>query len=223
MTAPDVCVWEDNRPSITALREALAQPDHIANAGKVIEPSDYDREFWGDGQPQGEWVDLTDEEIWNCKKPLYRAFAREVIAKFKEKNTPVVQQDHSGEATDMVQEPVAWMDNDGNVCDHNEFDCFNIPLYTTPPTAPNLNCKSVQRRLATSWGYVRKEEYDMAKVAAARQMRDAAVKAWDEGYESGINDERTSEANIGIAGFGAKVVPNRQNPYAALPIIGEGK
>ena len=39
------------KSAIAALREHLAQPDHIANAGKVIEPSDYDREFWGDGQP----------------------------------------------------------------------------------------------------------------------------------------------------------------------------
>ena len=55
--------FDQARESITAIKEALAQPDHIANAGKVIEPSDYDREFWGDGQPQGEWVYLTDDEL----------------------------------------------------------------------------------------------------------------------------------------------------------------
>ena len=31
------------------------------------------------------------------------------------------------------QEPVAWMDADGNVSDNNDHDCFPIPLYTTPP------------------------------------------------------------------------------------------
>jgi hypothetical protein len=41
--------------------------------------------------------------------------------------------------------------------------------------------------------------------------------AWAEGYKAGIEDERSSEANIGIAGFGAKVEPARQNPYAAPP------
>lgn len=40
------------------------------------------------------------------------------------------------------------------------------------------------------------------------------ARAWAEGYRQGIEDERISEANIGIAGFGAKVNPNRENPYA---------
>ena len=33
----------------------------------------------------------------------------------------------------MTQEPVAWMDADGNVSDNNDHKCFPIPLYTTPP------------------------------------------------------------------------------------------
>ena len=41
--------------------------------------------------------------------------------------------------------------------------------------------------------------------------------AWEEGYRQGIEDERTSEANIGICGFNAKVEPNRQNPYSTAP------
>jgi hypothetical protein len=41
--------------------------------------------------------------------------------------------------------------------------------------------------------------------------------AWAEGYRMGIADERTSEANIGIAGFNAKVEPARENPYANTP------
>jgi hypothetical protein len=31
------------------------------------------------------------------------------------------------------QEPVAWMDADGNVSDNNDLKCFPIPLYTHPP------------------------------------------------------------------------------------------
>jgi hypothetical protein len=42
--------------------------------------------------------------------------------------------------------------------------------------------------------------------------------AWDEGYRTGIEDERMSEANIGIAGFGAKVEPARINPYRSQPL-----
>ena len=30
------------------------------------------------------------------------------------------------------QEPVAWMDADGNVSDNNDHKCFPIPLYTHP-------------------------------------------------------------------------------------------
>ena len=42
------------------------------------------------------------------------------------------------------------------------------------------------------------------------------VEAWQQGYHQGVQDERTSEANIGIAGFGAKVEPARINPYLTL-------
>jgi hypothetical protein len=31
------------------------------------------------------------------------------------------------------QEPVAWMDADGNVSDNNDHKCFPMPLYTYPP------------------------------------------------------------------------------------------
>jgi hypothetical protein len=43
------------------------------------------------------------------------------------------------------------------------------------------------------------------------------AQAWDEGYRAGIDDERTSEANIGIAGMGMKVEPARNNPYHTTP------
>ena len=104
---------------------------------------------------------------------------------------------------DQQQDPVARLDGVDEygpiLCWHKNW--VDIPvgakLYTTQPTSPNLNCKSVQRRLATSWGYVRKEEYDMARVAAATSMRDAAVKVCDDlykhdrkdsGYDEGWND-----------------------------------
>lgn len=54
-----------------------------------------------------------------------------------------------------------------------------------------------------------------------------AATAWADGYASGLIDERTSDDNIGIAGFGAKIDPARANPYllaapvAAAPVCGD--
>lgn len=53
--------------------------------------------------------------------------------------------------------------------------------------------------------------------ALAQPEQGAVASVWDEGYQQGVQDERTSESNIGIAGFGAKVEPARQNPYRATP------
>lgn len=47
------------------------------------------------------------------------------------------------------------------------------------------------------------------------QQAVGVAEAWQEGYRQGVLDERTSDANIGIAGFGAKVEPARNNPYIA--------
>lgn len=49
--------------------------------------------------------------------------------------------------------------------------------------------------------------------ALAEPVGGAVSNAWDEGYRTGIIDEQMSEANIGIAGFNAKVNPARNNPY----------
>ena len=51
-------------------------------------------------QPQGEWVDLTPYEVTEAIRGGaadggWQGFAQRIVAKFKSKNTPVVQQDHS--------------------------------------------------------------------------------------------------------------------------------
>ena len=51
------------------------------------------------------------------------------------------------------------------------------------------------------------------RAALAEPEQEPVARAWQEGYNQGVEDERISEANIGIAGFGAKVEPARQNPY----------
>jgi hypothetical protein len=53
----------------------------------------------------------------------------------------------------------------------------------------------------------------LRQALAKQEHGEPVAKAWAEGYRMGIADERTSEANIGIAGFNAKVEPDRQNPY----------
>ena len=68
---------------VAAMREALAQSTNsYQNSTKLVET-----------QPQGEWVDLTDDEMWDVfiskdwtGEPLNLMSA--VIAAFKEKNTP---------------------------------------------------------------------------------------------------------------------------------------
>jgi hypothetical protein len=143
------------------------QQDHIANVGKLM-PN-----LW----PVINWLE-------NGCDPKEAAKELRIYESQR--------QNHPGESADMVQEPVAIgayevVNEAGNewslVYPQAVHKYKMIPenritqtFYTAPPTAPNLNCKSVQRRLATSWGYVRKEEYDMARVAAATAMRDAAVR-----------------------------------------------
>ena len=139
--------------ALAAIRKALA--DHIANAGKVIEPSDYDREFCGDGQPQGEWVDLTEDEIYEAYDAATKSFRRHqsricgqqvtpqddpywhvacaVIAKFKEKNAFVVRPDHIANAGKVIEQghseqaPVAWHEpgSYGNVTTHKDWALAN--------------------------------------------------------------------------------------------------
>jgi acyl-homoserine lactone acylase PvdQ len=49
--------------------------------------------------------------------------AREALAEHAMRETQRLGQE-------IEQEPVAWMDADGNVSDNNDHKCFPIPLYT---------------------------------------------------------------------------------------------
>ena len=53
--------------------------------------------------------------------------------------------------------------------------------------------------------------------AIAMAEQEPVARAWDEGYRFGVNDERMSEANIGIAGLDMKIEPARNNPYRTTP------
>ena len=160
--------FDQSREAITALREALEQP-------------------------QGEWVDLTDDEIlaiaiqYDAEEGVSDVeYGNRVLKAFKEKNTPpVVPQ---GEPVGYWNgKETAWFEHE--LCGHPAPDDCTIPLYTTPPTASQ----------------------------AARQMRDAAVKVCREYcqhllYDHDIrkNWHRTKLMNDTYADL-----------IAALPIIGE--
>ena len=46
------------------------------------------------------------------------------------------------------QEPVAWMDSDGNVSDNNDHGCFSIPLYTFPPQRTWVDLTDEDKQIA---------------------------------------------------------------------------
>jgi hypothetical protein len=92
------------RCALEALEEAHTVIEHRQDVRKREEAITALREALA--QPQGEWVDLTDDDIsdtyaiWWRQKHVFGSFTHAAIAKFKEKNTPpVVPQG----------EPVAWM------------------------------------------------------------------------------------------------------------------
>jgi len=59
--------------------------------------------------------------------------------------------------------------------------------------------------------------WKIQEALAEPQQEPVAAVAWQQGYDQGVADERISEANICIAGFGAKVNPARNNPYTSPP------
>jgi hypothetical protein len=74
----------DDEAAITALREAL----EVSSGGT-------ESSCGGMAQPQGEWVEIIDDDVLSVMRHTSPAthpqlFARAIIAKFKEKNTPPV-------------------------------------------------------------------------------------------------------------------------------------
>lgn len=98
-------------------------------------------------------------------------------------------QQASNPMTDEPRKPFAWA--------YTSKYCGNEVFFTRLSSDLDTYKADVVLRLYT-------DPYPYSNIAAV---------AWAQGYQQGIEDERTSEANIGIAGFGAKVEPARQNPY----------
>ena len=118
------------------------------------------------------------------------AAAREALAKYQDREVRhYIDEAMEGllAALDAAQ-PVAW--HSPRVASFNFYDSFS----------------PIEQR-SDGW----------APLYLAPQALPAAADAWAEGYKQGVQDERTSEANIGICGFGGKVEPARENPYGTAP------
>jgi hypothetical protein len=149
--------------AITALRLALAQPtpQEITVFEGYISNAQTEALRKALAQPQGDWVDLTRDDVeslfwpWKAKTeyeiPLfeYRVIAAEVIAKFKSKNTPpVVPQG----------EPVAYFYKDEVIlAKHWTADCPPsgwTQLYTTPPSVEAMRIETLEKAAKVCEGMI---------------------------------------------------------------------
>ena len=88
-------------------------------------------------------------------------------------------------AEQAEQEPIRFVWNGEGWIEADEYvwkttpDAERRELYATPQPDMNLNCKSVQKRLATVWGYVKAEQAEQEPVAwmntngAVNKLREA--------------------------------------------------
>ena len=132
--------------------------------------------------PQGGWVEIVDDDVLEVMRHTSPAthpqlFARAIIAKFKEKNTPpVVPQGEPVAYAAMVNGEIAW---DADYPFSNEpFTCFDdeqaVPLYTTPP--------SVEAAIEDKGDYT--EGYEEGWKYGALDMKEKAAKVCDDiGFE----------------------------------------
>ena len=125
--------------AITAIKEALAQPDYRA------------------------------VKTYHEGKPVYVAQPQQEPVAFEKTVCPfctsewVTAEQHDRNVDRVEQKPVAWYIREKDVATtDSEWAKKNLdmcePLYTTPPhpqQEQNLNCKSTQARLATAWGYTK--------------------------------------------------------------------
>jgi hypothetical protein len=81
-------------------------------------------------------------------------FFNEAITAIKEALREHAMREVQRLGQEIEQEPVAWMDADGNVSDNNDHKCFPIPLYTLPPqrTWVGLTEEDVNGFVGQYWG-----------------------------------------------------------------------
>ena len=153
--------------AITAIKEALAQPDYRAvktyHEGKPVYVAQPEQPKYRRGD---RLICLETEEY--CV--IHISGTDRQWVKFPDSHIGVYTNEQVAELFELLpkeqpqQEPVGrfakftdgiWREvTDGSA---------GVPLYTTPPQPEqNLNCKSVQARLATAWGYVKAQQEPVA-------------------------------------------------------------
>ena len=146
--------------AITAIKEALAQPEYLAvktyHEGKPVYVAQPEQPKYRRGSrvicleteeycvihisgTDRQWIKFPDSHIGvYTNEQVAELF--ELLPKEPEQQEPVGR---FAKFTDGIWREVT----DGSA---------GVPLYTTPPQQEqNLNCKSVQARLATAWGYTK--------------------------------------------------------------------
>ena len=103
------------------------------------------------------------------------------------------------------QEPVAFMDADGNVSDNNDHKCFPIPLYTSPPqrTERPVDCERCNRLEEQAYDLVGKLRVANIKLSMQSQrtwvgLTDEEIKpCWHEACQTDL--ELTSQLVVYFA------------------------
>jgi hypothetical protein len=93
-----------------------------------------------------------DTKKWDDCQPLYTQSASEYERGFIDGMQKQMQSsvDKAVNRMAQTQEPVAWMDADGNVSDNNDHKCFPIPLYTHPPQRTEQELVGTVKELFTN-------------------------------------------------------------------------
>lgn len=191
--------------ALTQLEAMAGDQEPVAWCPALTYPGHEKDRAWANGKPRKE-----DIEYWTLNgKGITYAYAAPVAQQYEAGDvaSAAAQGFRDGVASvAQPQEPVAYyyqkhncfgqlVWNVGFVAPGDATHCY--PLYTAAPVAQQPQAEPFQ----PDWVNYRQGLHD----------------GWAEGYEQGIADERTSEASIGIAGFGAKVNPARENPYKTQP------
>ena len=200
----------DADDAIAAIKAALAapvqEPVSVYRLTKLVDGVWTPATEWNTGYPDPDWEELEKTDgLWKIQRRVTGQQIADGLAKaFAAQPAP-------------VQEPVA-------ICrvyplrGHESIPTTRIewiggkpvagPLYATPHAAPVQQKPLFADLIAQHPGLA-----EELKAMDAAPVQEPVARVWDEGYRAGIDDERTSEANIGIAGMGMKVEPARNNPY----------
>ena len=158
--------------AIIALREALEQP---VSQEPVRDSFIRERQ-----QLEQEWCELRKlQQAYTAPQPVCRSELKDAFQEGFNRAADLYAPQPTIRENLTVQEPVAIVT--GYYGGRLTVTPFNLAstlptgmaLYAAPQPDMNLNCKSVQKRLAASWGYVQtvKDEVELADDEIAKEMQ----------------------------------------------------